>query len=547
MKLERIMRTAALIGFLIIMPSLTGLDTSNLRAMDIELEELNPVFVKAAVETWVREWTPDARKDAVVEHLQPYRVDGETVAYIAHLEGTGFCLCGAHNLVCPVYLYSPNGRHDRGNPGTRFVLGEIAERVVHLRKALKENDPALRPHRELLRNRILAWADLAKGVTPRLSPDRTRANPVKVELPLTCKWHQGSPFNDQCPVLSPGTGYVEHVYVGCNQIAVAQHMYYWQWPSFGEGSASHDYTYRWRPIGDWDSTPLYFVNPGIPSNFPVGIGEYAYCRLSYNSLLQTLNATGYWDGACYLHAQNICDDPAYLNALDTLYNNLTPATDTYSAMFGYTLYEWDLMEDYHSDPIDPGDAAVAKLCLHIGIAMKSAWGVGGTGGWVAEGARVLREHFRYHDEAQEINPGSEAVMINELRWMRCVGMGGSNDKGGHGWICHGYDTSYTDTRFLMNWGWEGADDDWYTWDGSIFPLRQTNMIYVAPENVHFVGSAFSGTGSPTDPHETIEDGLAAIPNGGTLILSAATTHTFNGPSLVITQAVTLKGNRAVIE
>jgi hypothetical protein len=50
--------------------------------------------VRGAVETWVRYVTADARPDAVIERMEPYQMDGEIVAYIAHLKGVVFA-CAA--------------------------------------------------------------------------------------------------------------------------------------------------------------------------------------------------------------------------------------------------------------------------------------------------------------------------------------------------------------------------------------------------------------------------------------------------------------------
>jgi len=99
----------------------------------------------------------------------------------------------------------------------------------------------------------------------------------------------------------------------------------------------------------------------------------------------------------------------------------------------------------------------------------------------------------------------------------------------------------------MNMGSGGDGDGWYTLDDCGYPDGQTNLIRVAPENVHFVGASTSGDGSPGNPHENVEEALAAAPDYGTLIFKAATTHTFAAPSLVIDRPLTLKGNKAVID
>jgi hypothetical protein len=95
----------------------------------LEARELTEQEVRAAVQTWVRHVTADARPDAVIEKMEPYEIDGERVAYIAHLEDGGFCLCGTNDVVLPVYLYSPGGKFSTGNPFYQYVLWEIAERT----------------------------------------------------------------------------------------------------------------------------------------------------------------------------------------------------------------------------------------------------------------------------------------------------------------------------------------------------------------------------------------------------------------------------------
>ncbi|HSQ75373.1 MAG TPA: Spi family protease inhibitor, partial [Bacteroidota bacterium] len=80
---------------------------------------------RLAVETWVRSVTADARPNAVIQRMEPHQSDGQTVAYIAHLAGGGYCLCGADEAVLPVYLYSPNGSYDPQNPACQAILQEI--------------------------------------------------------------------------------------------------------------------------------------------------------------------------------------------------------------------------------------------------------------------------------------------------------------------------------------------------------------------------------------------------------------------------------------
>jgi len=62
---------------------------------------------------------------------------------------------------------------------------------------------------------------------------------------LTSRWHQGDPYNRQCPAGSSCT----HCVVGCVATAGAQIMRYWNWPPYGSGSP-YDDAYDWRNMLD---------------------------------------------------------------------------------------------------------------------------------------------------------------------------------------------------------------------------------------------------------------------------------------------------------
>ena len=133
--INRISRAAWTLGLLTILCLI--LVPSPLQAKGFGEQE-----VRAAVETWVRYVTADARPDAVVEQMEPYQVNGETVAYIAHLKDGGFCIGGADALLLPVYLYSPHGTYDAENPGLQYILWEIGARLEYIRQELAAKGPS---------------------------------------------------------------------------------------------------------------------------------------------------------------------------------------------------------------------------------------------------------------------------------------------------------------------------------------------------------------------------------------------------------------------
>jgi hypothetical protein len=513
-------------------------------AQDVVLTESE---VQNAVETWVRYITADARPDAVVERMEPYRVNDETVAYVAHLEGSGFCLCGANYLVLPVYLYSPDGTFDPQNPDYQYILWEIDSRLQSLRKALQVEDADLLPYQDALSSRAAFWHDLVAGVIPEDNEGQVLplAAPASMELALTSQWHQGSPYNDRCPELPPGSG--THTVVGCVATAMSQIMYYWSWPNTGTSSHSVTYYYRWRT--NWDEEPLA-TNPR--PDWGTTYWSWGSGRLEWTSASGgRLRMTGNWDSSVYNSAYNISKDGSYRSALAALWGRLTLSSTNHSANFGATTYNWSILQDVHTDPPDTGDAEVAELCHHAGIAVDMDYGVSGSAASTGKVPGALENYFRYDPDGTYATVNA-ATMREEIQWLRPLEIRGcrTEDQGGgcHAWVSYGYNQSTS--QFLMNMGWgPGTNHVWYTLDSVNlqFTLYQYHATRLAPLNVvKFVGAGNPGDGSPDDPYQDIAEAVIEAPNGATLIFKAGSTNTFSTGPLVIDRPLTLKGYNVTI-
>lgn len=206
-----------------------------LLADTIQAAPASEVQVKRAVELWLRHVTADAKPDAVIEKLEPYQVDGRTFAYIAHIAGGGFSLCGANDsLTLPVYLYSPSGRYEPDNPGFQSVLQTIVEDTIKLERLIESNDPQLREYSDDLDLRASLWQDLLAGrlPLPKALTAPLVASPQLMTLPLTTSWDQNAPYNNLAPMGDGGISLA-----GCVATAMAQIMRYWQWPPSGVGSS----------------------------------------------------------------------------------------------------------------------------------------------------------------------------------------------------------------------------------------------------------------------------------------------------------------------
>lgn len=507
-------------------------------AVSGQAREFQAYEVRTAVETWVRHVAPQARPDAFVERLEPYRIDGKTGGYIAHLAGGGFCLCGDDEMVLPVYWYCPHGQYDPNIPDFQYILGEIASLKEKLGNMKDEPSGEFLQLQPVLQERTELWEDLLNGNIPTRRQFRNslagKAQPDSMSLVLTTIWDQGEPYNLQCPQL-PTTGYV--CAVGCVATAMAQVMNYWKWPSSGSGSETWFYDYRWRAT--WDQEPLP-VDPGL------NISGWMVDRLDYDTTAAALKMNGYWDQSMYLSATRQSDSTGYREALDSLWSRMNPDTTWLSANYGATTYQWSLMAD-SADAFSPaGRDAVATLCYHAGVSSHMNYHVFVSTTNEGEMIAGLENHFSYDQDGATAGVDMN-TMTEEIQWLRPFVVGGTDTlgKGSHVWTYFGYDTSTDpDRSFRMNMGWSGNGDGWFTYDivatvGWVFDvLGQTK--YIAPTSVRFVGTADLGDGSPNDPYGSIVEAIAEAPDDATLIFKAGSDNIFSGP-LTINRPFTLKG------
>ena len=130
--------------------------------------------------------------------------------YVFNNGDQGFMIVSADDCAVPLLGYSDTGSFDASNmpPQLRNWLDFYADQI--------------------------SWAS-SHGV--KLSTEVTGASAKAAISPLTkSKWNQGEPYNDDCP-LDNGKRSV----TGCVATAMAQAMYYHQWPATGTGSHSYSW------------------------------------------------------------------------------------------------------------------------------------------------------------------------------------------------------------------------------------------------------------------------------------------------------------------
>jgi len=258
-----------------------------------------PDQVREAVQSWVRYIPSDARPEAVVERVEPYREDGVTMAYVVQLASGGYCLAGADSLVLPVYFYCPSGAYDPKNPSCRDILKEIADHQRFLQAAVAAGGPVEQAYQAKLSDRARLWADLVSGDAAAIGNHRQKggpspkgplpkgsgpnpSGPVSMKVPVTGQFNQEAPYSDYCPTLPADSG--NYTVVGCVATATAQLMYYWQWPNSGVGNGTE--TYKYRGTSTTLSTPLSFDPGGYNTGFPGGLDSALWNVPALTRLLQ---------------------------------------------------------------------------------------------------------------------------------------------------------------------------------------------------------------------------------------------------------------------
>jgi hypothetical protein len=276
---------------------------------------------------------------------------------------------------------------------------------------------------------------------------------------LTTTWNQEPYYNQRCPYNSNDK---LNCLTGCVATTMAQIMKFWNYPPSGTGSYSYN-----------DTTPKFENNYGIQS-----------------------------------------------------------------ADFGATVYNWQQMPSY----ITSNNPDIATLMYQCGVSVAMSYGDDKQGG---SGAAVLQQeagydspsaqsayktYFSYNGDslkglfASNFAPSAWTNLLEgELNAGRPIQYEGRDPtKGGHTWVCDGYDAN---DMFHMNWGWGGYDNGYYSLSNlsaasADFSSEEAALIGIMPgtvkspvptgENI-LTASSFKLYPNPASQYITIEYG--AVENG----------------------------------
>ncbi len=116
------------------------------------------------------------------------------------------------------------------------------------------------------------------------------------------------------------------------------------------------------------------------------------------------------------------------------------------------------------DKLDYYNDEVAKLIFHCATSVDMMYGPNGSGSYSFKVPDAMIDHFGYANTCQYVTRNSygneqwKNLLKEELNAGRPMYYSGSNDEGGHAFVCDGYNS---DDFFHFNFGWGGNSNGYY--------------------------------------------------------------------------------------
>lgn len=128
-------------------------------------------------------------------------------------------------------------------------------------------------------------------------------------------------------------------------------------------------------------------------------------------------------------------------------------------------YDWNnMLDDYRSNFTNKQGNAVATLLYHCGANVEMNYGISGSGANTPRVAKALSDVFGYSPEIRFLPKEAyrwkewKAMIREELDTRFPLIYDGESKKGGHAFVCDGYDAN---GLFHINWGWGGKSNGYF--------------------------------------------------------------------------------------
>jgi hypothetical protein len=264
------------------------------RAQFVTIEE-----ARIVAENWISAIIQErgswgAAPEAEADIIQEFQRRGRFVGYFCRVRPVGYIIISPRREMAPVKAYSAMTNLEPASEegmadllkGKMERIFDKVQKIASERKAITGEDVAdtleidYRPTWNILLNNPKEFMHKPKKEKPPLGVGEKAPNGADGDaggeasdyqegaVLLSSNWHQGTPYNNDCPNLgcvSPANG---RAVVGCVATAGAQIMYYWGWPPWGEGSPYSD-SYDWPNMRD-------SVTTGSPAAEQAAVAELSH-------------------------------------------------------------------------------------------------------------------------------------------------------------------------------------------------------------------------------------------------------------------------------
>ena len=123
--------------------------------------------------------------------------------------------------------------------------------------------------------------------------------------------------------------------------------------------------------------------------------------------------------------------------------------------------------------------AVATLMYHCGVSVDMMYGPGSSGAYSQDVPPAIANYFRYTDHATRMDRDLyskaewEEMLLASLSEGFPLYYSGSDNTGGHAFVCCGYRES--DNKYYFNWGWSGYFNNYFAIDALNTPSGSFNQ------------------------------------------------------------------------
>jgi hypothetical protein len=177
--------------------------------------------------------------------VEPLLYRNRPIGYLIRLKPQGFMILSDITEVSPQVFVSFAGDPELliQHPFLVRILERLEYNKVHLSYLAADVPGGLEPEtrdlpdEDMIKRNERVWSDLGRDNVPAAAHVAESRAAAAVGPLLKSTWNQDAPYWNFTPQIGG-----QHTYTGCSATAMAQIMYYWNYPSMGQGGHS----YQWN-------------------------------------------------------------------------------------------------------------------------------------------------------------------------------------------------------------------------------------------------------------------------------------------------------------